>query len=122
MAKRPVHLQFGRQPPAIVPPVEPPGADDQPRRAGRLGCDAAKHSPPIGGGPHVQPHVRHSTAPQNRAPIQPSLEEYTSELQSLLRISYAVVCLKTTTFTIACQTCTFHSPISSCSHRFIIAH
>src|SRR3546814_9459122 len=47
---------------------------------------------------------RSRTAPHRPHPLRPARsEEHTSELQSLMRISYAVFCLKTTT--IERQTC-----------------
>src|SRR3546814_8055008 len=42
----------------------------------------------------AQPHQRHLLL---RAHVQPRSEEHTSELQSLMRISYAVFCLKKNT-------------------------
>src|SRR3546814_1418879 len=44
-----------------------------------------------GEGQHIRQRIAHHRAPAMRS------EEHTSELQSLLRISYAVFCLKTTT-------------------------
>src|SRR3546814_18350338 len=41
---------------------------------------------------HRQPE--HAIVPQPREVLEPRSEEHTSELQSLMRISYAVFCLK----------------------------
>src|SRR3546814_4436091 len=43
----------------------------------------------------VPPHVHAAAAMRVAIPMQPRSEEHTSELQSLMRISYAVFCLKT---------------------------
>src|SRR3546814_1556049 len=40
------------------------------------------------------PHLRHHLAPRRRQDHADRSEEHTSELQSLMRISYAVFCLK----------------------------
>src|SRR3546814_5323045 len=63
--------------------VEPDGAGDR----GADQAEAEKGDPPEG---RCISH-RHSTAP---APAGARSEEHTSELQSLMRISYAVFCLK----------------------------
>src|SRR3546814_7217187 len=51
-----------------------------------------------------------------RAPPAGRSEEHTSELQSLMRISYAVFCLKKTTLTKAAFH-TSYSPITATTHR-----
>src|SRR3546814_2279448 len=45
---------------------------------------------------YVEPGKKHYGAPSDRVPVVPVVrsEAHTSELQSLLRISYAVFCLK----------------------------
>src|SRR3546814_2881351 len=44
--------------------------------------------------PRPQPHRRLAPGEQSPHPAHPRSEEHTSELQSLMRISYAVFCLK----------------------------
>src|SRR3546814_7751896 len=64
-------------------------AGDQCRRAAP--CQPARH--PSDGSGHAGA-TPNSTQPRRRLRCRPRSEEHTSELQSLIRISYAVLCLK----------------------------
>src|SRR3546814_3945644 len=72
-------------------------------------------------GPHLALQDRHQRLPdQPRGPAAPPApggrsEEHTSELQSLMRISYAVFCLKKKTN--ASQTSTLHLQHTKHKHR-----
>src|SRR3546814_12491878 len=61
------------------------------RGADRSGPRAVPRGPGIAA--PVGSH-RHAGAARRRRPARPRSEEHTSELQSLMRISYAVFCLK----------------------------
>src|SRR3546814_10721234 len=64
---------------------EPPGDAADPRSRGPVGSPAADHR---------RGHRRRSARDAGGQPPARRSEEHTSELQSLMRISYAVFCLK----------------------------
>src|SRR3546814_1171646 len=68
-----------------------PGGDHHCKTASQGGCNAEQH---------IAGDARQQNAPPSEAVGKRRSEEHTSELQSLMRISYAVFCLtKTTTHT-----------------------
>src|SRR3546814_8893766 len=98
-------------------PHEPPHHPARARRGGDICCDALRIEPVpgqrLGARPHVAAHVHGAELgmelhpPRRLAPAEGVAvvvvrarqhggrsEEHTSELQSLMRISYAVFCLK----------------------------
>src|SRR3546814_7173169 len=72
-------------------PPEPGGAQVGPRRHRRPDRDAALEQGRAPGGRRDRGHDDERVV---LLPRQPRSEEHTSELQSLMRISYAVFCLK----------------------------
>src|SRR3546814_4468438 len=98
-------LAVERRPPRIRRPVDLQRGDLRPRldesgqgRAHRL-LPARSVRPAVEGEPRRGPHRRVLGHLQRRPPAERS-EEHTSALQSLMRISYAVFCLKKKTTTI----------------------
>src|SRR3546814_8208996 len=82
------HLQRSQRPGDTVHHGDPDdAADGRPRRAARTAPRVL-----VGGGAH--PAVRRLPARFARCLPRGRSEEHTSELQSLMRISYAVFCLK----------------------------
>src|SRR3546814_6570453 len=83
---------FELSPAGPVPPVPAPG----PEQAAPTNRRSCRSWAPCSNRRH-RPSIRRSACRSwNRAPepAQPRSEEHTSELQSLMRISYAVLCLK----------------------------
>src|SRR3546814_7167607 len=58
------------------------------------------------------------TVTSDPSPRDRRSEEHTSELQSLMRISYAVFCLKKTNKTIKTQTSTNKKPSTTHNHKY----
>src|SRR3546814_3213656 len=83
-----------RSPSSSHPRSRDPKAGRPPPRAGKDGTAA---SCPSGEG--VREKASACSGPKNRADACPRSEEHTSELQSLMRISYAVFCLKKKKYT-----------------------
>src|SRR3546814_2003204 len=84
--------------------VEPGGVAEVPRSIERIVRIFGRQ--PLGIDPEILEQsrrnrpIRPRTADQHRAAVdQQRSEEHTSELQSLMRISYAVFCLKTKQYT-----------------------
>src|SRR3546814_1828807 len=80
---------FRSSPPLVIAGSVPSLAADP--ATGRAGVRATMVAPSprrFKGGTRSRPPARRATTPQPRS------EEHTSELQSLMRISYAVFCLK----------------------------
>src|SRR3546814_4446972 len=82
-------------------PADPPAVRREDRNEGRRRqCQEARSHRPGGTGAHalcrvIDPvHVTADAALPGAAPWLGRSEEHTSELQSLMRISYAVFCLK----------------------------
>src|SRR3546814_7420891 len=75
------------------------GAAQQVKAAGDAGIGGGAGDPQIGAPFGFHAHARHENLVigANRYVEIPRSEEHTSELQSLMRISYAVLCLKNKT-------------------------
>src|SRR3546814_10082473 len=75
--------------------VSRPDLDDPPAgTAEREPCDAREDAERLMGGRVIMMIVENRVAPLRRPVMIGRSEEHTSELQSLMRISYAVFCLK----------------------------
>src|SRR3546814_4276911 len=77
------------------------------RGAHQPGCAGTQHDGVIIGSGHGRPSA--ASRSRGRRPWRARSEEHTSELQSLMRISYAVFCLKKKTHT-AKHTHSIHTP------------
>src|SRR3546814_9179179 len=86
-----------REPRCDHPPADRPLQSDKRRQR--------EQPPAIARRNHAPPRIENERHEQ-RQPDQPRSEEHTSELQSLMRISYAVLCLKKNKHTTAIHTIT----------------
>src|SRR3546814_5399416 len=84
IAFRPKAPKLRSVPPLATPLMRPLKAL---RNLVRFGCNISRHS-------RISPDGRPDGPGQAPSGHEPRSEEHTSELQSLMRISYAVICLK----------------------------